>query len=93
MELFFNHYDIYNIEYHSGWKFKSTIGLFTEYIDKWTDVKIKSTLEGNKAMRTLAKLMLNSLYGKFALNPNVQSKIPYYDEGIVKYYDGEKRNA
>ena len=90
LELFFNHYDIYNIEYHSGWKFKSTIGLFTEYIDKWTDVKIKSTLEGNKAMRTLAKLMLNSLYGKFALNPNVQSKIPYYDEGIVKYYDGEK---
>lgn len=30
-------------------------------------------------MRTLAKLMLNALYGKFALNPNVRSKIPYYD--------------
>ena len=84
LELFLKHYNIYNLEYHSGWKFKSTTGLFTEYIDKWTDVKIQSTLEGNNAMRTLAKLMLNSLYGKFALNPNVQSKIPYYDNRIVK---------
>ena len=34
--------------------------------------------------------MLNALYGKFALNPNVQSKIPYYDNGMVKYVDGDK---
>lgn len=90
LELFLKHYDIYNLEYHSGWKFKSTTGLFTEYIDKWTEVKIQSSIDGNYAMRTLAKLMLNSLYGKFALNPNVQSKIPYYDNGIVKYYNGDK---
>ena len=90
LELFFEHYEVYNIQYHSGWKFKSTTGLFTEYIDKWTKVKIESTLNGNKAMRTLAKLMLNALYGKFALNPNVQSKIPYYDNGVVKYTLGEK---
>jgi hypothetical protein len=76
LELFFAHYDVYNIEYHSGWKFKSTIGLFTEYIDKWTVIKIQSKHDGNKAMYLLAKLMLNALYGKFALNPNVQSKFP-----------------
>lgn len=90
LELFLEHYDVYNIEYHSGWKFKSTTGLFTEYIDKWTKVKIESTLNGNKAMRTLAKLMLNALYGKFALNPNVQSKIPFYDQGMIRYTLGEK---
>lgn len=90
MELFLEHYDVYNMEYHSGWKFKSTTGLFTNYIDKWTEVKIESGKTGNKAMRTLAKLMLNALYGKFALNPNVQSKIPYYDNGIIKYTLGEK---
>lgn len=90
LELFFEHYDVYNIEYHSGWKFKSTVGLFKEYIDKWNKVKMESTINGNKAMRTLAKLMLNALYGKFALNPNVQSKIPWYDNGIVKYKLGEK---
>jgi hypothetical protein len=85
LELFREHYHIYNIEYHSGWKFKSTIGLFTDYIDKWTAVKIDAGKTGNKAMRTLAKLMLNALYGRFALNPKVASKIPYYDNGIVKY--------
>lgn len=90
LELFLEHYNVYNIEYHSGWKFKSTVGLFTEYIDKWTAVKIESGKTGNKAMRTLAKLMLNALYGRFALNPNVCSKIPYYDNGVIKYVNGEK---
>lgn len=90
LELFFAHYEVYNIQYISGWKFKSTTGLFTEYIDKWTAVKIESTKNGNKAMRTLAKLMLNALYGKFALNPNVQSKIPFYSDGMIKYTMGEK---
>lgn len=90
LELFMEHYNVFNIEYHSGWKFKSTIGLFKEYIDKWNKVKMESTLNGNKAMRTLAKLMLNALYGKFALNPNVQSKLPWYDNGVIKYKLGEK---
>ena len=90
LELFLEHYNVYNITYHSGWKFKSTIGLFKDYIDKWNAVKMESTLNGNKAMRTLAKLMLNALYGKFALNPNVQSKNPWYDNGSIKYKLGEK---
>lgn len=90
LKLFFEHYHVYNITYHSGWKFKSTVGLFTEYIDKWIKVKIESTLNENKGMRQLAKLMLNALYGKFALNPNVQSKIPYLEDDIVKYRLGEK---
>lgn len=90
LELFLEHYEIYNVEWHSGWKFKSTIGLFSAYIDKWMKVKIESTQNGNKSMRTLAKLMLNALYGKFALNPNVRSKIPYYDNGLIRYAMGEK---
>lgn len=90
LKLFLDHYNVYNLTYHSGWKFKSTTGLFTDYIDKWTKIKNESTLNGNKAMRTLAKLMLNALYGKFALNPIVQSKYPYYDNGVVKYRTGEK---
>lgn len=90
LKLFKEHYNIYNIEYHNGWKFKSTIGLFRDYIDKWNKVKTESTINGNKAMRTLAKLMLNALYGKFALNPIVRGKIPYYNDGLVKYKLGEQ---
>ena len=90
LELFLEHYNVYNITWHSGWKFKSTIGLFKEYIDKWNSIKVESTLNGNMPMRRVAKLMLNALYGKFALNPSVQSKYPFYDEGVIKYALGEK---
>lgn len=90
LELFFEHYEVYNIEYHSGWKFMASNGMFKKYVDKWTAIKIESTLNGNKGMRTLAKLMLNALYGKFGLNPNVRSKIPYNDNGVVKYTLGDK---
>lgn len=90
IELFFEHYEVFNVTYHGGYMFKSATGLFSPYIDKWTAIKIESTLNGNKAMRQLAKLMLNALYGKFGLNPNVRSKIPYYDGGVIKFYDGPK---
>jgi hypothetical protein len=90
LKLFFEQYNVYNIEWLHGWKWKSTVGLFKDYIDKWMNVKIESTKNGNKAMRTLAKLMLNALYGKFALNPNVCSKYPVYEDGLVRYELGEK---
>ena len=89
MELFKEHYNLYNVEYFSGWKFKGSTELFKPYIDKWYKIKQESTLNGNKPMRTLAKLMQNALYGKFALNPRVQSKIPYYEDNRVKYRYGE----
>ena len=31
LELFFKHYDVYNIVWHGGWKFKSTTNIFKEY--------------------------------------------------------------
>ena len=73
LELMKEHYDLYGLEYHNGWKFRSKTGMFNNFIDKWTYVKITET--GAKQM--LAKLMLNSLYGKFASNPNVTGRIPY----------------
>jgi len=93
-ELFFKHYNVYGLNYLGGYYFKSSTTLFGDYIDKWTKVKINATLEGNKGMRTLSKLMLNSLYGKFGLNPKSGLKEPYLSENnIVKWtpYDGEER--
>lgn len=90
LKLFLTHYDIYNVTWLSGWKFKSTDTLFKDYIDKWNGIKVKAAEENNPGLRTLAKLMLNSLYGKFALNPKVRSKYPYLENGIVKYALGEQ---
>ena len=90
LKLFYDHYNVYCEVWHSGWKFKGSIGLFSNYIDKWNQVKMDASKNGNKGMRTLAKLMLNALYGKFGLNPIVRSKYPYYDDGVIKFVYGEK---
>lgn len=86
LELFKEQYNVYDLEYVCGWKFKSIKGIFTEYIDKWITRKIEATKLGNKGQRQIAKLMLNSLYGKFATSLTVQSKIPYLaEDGVVHY--------
>lgn len=91
LKLFLDHYDVYNLEYINGWRFRGSDNLFTGYIDYW--MHIKETTTG--ALRQLAKLMLNSLYGKFATNPKARQKIPVFDEiGVVRYEldDPEERD-
>lgn len=85
LKLFFEQYEVYNIVYHDGWKFKSSDKLFRDYIDKWSTRKIESKKEGNFGMYQLSKLMLNSLYGKFASAPESYSKIPRLEDGVIKY--------
>jgi len=74
-ELYNEHYDIDVLSYGGGWLFHATRGMFDTYIEKWSEIKQNTT--GGR--RELAKLHLNSLYGKFASNPNVTSKYPVYD--------------
>lgn len=62
LKLFFNQYNVYDITYHGGWKFKQCYGIFDNYIDFWGQEKITAGKEGNKGRRQIAKLMLNSLY-------------------------------
>lgn len=85
LELFFKHYEVEELTYHSGWKFKAQSGLFNTYINYWSDKKIQSKKDDNKALYKISKLMLNSLYGKFAKNPVTRSKYPYLEDDVVKY--------
>ena len=90
LKLFFEQYEVYNIVYHDGWKFKSSDKLFKDYIDKWSTRKIESKKEKNFGMYQLSKLMLNSLYGRFAIAPESYSKIPRLEDGVIKYTRSEK---
>ena len=80
MELFLDAYDVYELEYVQGYSFKATTNAFKLYIDKWMKVKAENT----GALRTLAKLMLNSLHGKVAKNHDVTGKHPIIEEDRVK---------
>ena len=91
VKLFFMQYDVDNIYWHGGYKFRRLKGLFSNYINYWTNEKVQAKKDKNTALYRIAKLMLNSLYGKFGLNPNVRGKYPTLDEeGIVRYKLGEK---
>lgn len=96
LELFLEQYEVYNLEYVSGWKFKCAKGLFTKYIDKWSGNKIKAKEEGNHGLYLISKLFLNSLYGKFGTDTQVRSKIPYLGEDDIVHYqlgEVEERNG
>lgn len=85
LKLFFMQYEITSdISWGGGYKFKQVKGLFCKYIDKWTSKKQQAKREKNNALYNIAKLMMNSLYGKFGLNPVVRSKYPYLknDESV-----------
>ena len=96
LKLFFDHYDVSELTFHGGWKFKGIRGLFSQYIDYWSEQKINAKKNKNGALYKISKLMLNSLYGKFGLNPDIRSKYPYLNEnGYVSYsmYPSEKRDS
>lgn len=88
LEIFMEHYDTYNLEYLQGYMFKAMEGMFNEYIDYYMSIKANST----GGIRTLAKLKMNSLYGKFATGLDVTGKHPEINEetGAVKYVINEK---
>ena len=72
-KLFLEHYDVEDFEILDGCYFNTEIGVFDEYIDIYKKIK----LESKGAMRTLAKLFLNNLYGKLATNDNSSFKLIY----------------
>lgn len=74
--LFLKHYNVVDFEILDGCYFYSEIGLFDDYIEKYK--KIKLTSKG--ALRELAKLFLNNLYGKLASSIDSSFKLAYVKE-------------
>lgn len=86
LALFREHYNVYDLEYIDGYKFKAASNLFRGYVNYWMDAKLTAEMDENAAGRAIAKLLMNSLYGKFGTNEKAGRKIPYLSEnGIVKY--------
>lgn len=94
MENLFECYNISNIEYIDGYKFMACFKKFDSYIDKWYCVKEEATKTGNKAMRLLAKLFLNNLYGKFGSAPGGElTALVYEDEEIHNTREASNRKS
>lgn len=90
-DLIKEHYDLVDFEVLDGCYFDSMIGLFDEYIEKYKKIKMVS----HGAMRELAKLFLNNLYGKMASSTNSSFKYAYIREdnsvGFVEVEEHKKK--
>ena len=91
LELFLQQYNVYNLEYLSGWMFKASTGMFDKYIDECMEGKIQATKDGNRGLRTIYKLRANSIYGKFGTDNKQVNKVPYYQDGQIHYYYSEPK--
>lgn len=87
LELFFKHYDVYNYVMLDGYMFASVTGIFDDYINKWSEIKINAKNNNDAVMYTLSKLFLNNIYGKFATSPKGDRKVPIgiNDKDIVAF--------
>lgn len=81
-KLFLEHYDVENFEILDGCYFNTSYHIFDEYIDKYKKIK----MESKGAVRELAKLFLNNLYGKMATSINSSFKVAHIgDEGGLQF--------
>lgn len=75
-------YELVDFEILDGCWFYAEKGIFDEYIDKYREIKMNS--EG--AIRELAKLFLNNLYGKLAMSTDSSFKLAYLKpDGVIGF--------
>ena len=70
-KMFHEHYDVTELKVLDGCWFPAKAGIFDNYINKYKQIKMTST----GAIRELAKLFLNNLYGKMAASTDSSFKI------------------
>lgn len=90
-KLFLEHYEPVDFEILDGCWFYSKVGIFDEYIEKYKKIK----LESKGALRELAKLFLNNLYGKMASSMDSSFKLAYVKEdksiGFLSVTENDKK--
>lgn len=87
--LFRETYNAYDLEIVDHVWFYARPGMFDDYINKYAE--LKKTSKG--FMRTLAKLFLNNLYGKFAMSDDSSWKEPYLgDDDVVHFIPHEEHD-
>ena len=89
LNLIFKQYNILSITYLDGYYFRKTKGMFTKYIDE--NMRIKEVSTGGK--RYLAKMRMNSVYGKTATSPRKRKKIPYLEDGVLHFSLSEEEEG
>lgn len=87
-----NYYEIEEQEFIEGIIYtpkNTSCDIFNEYISKWRAIKEQAAREKNAGLKQLAKIMLNSLYGKFAQSiDNVETFFEFGENGSLTVSEG-----
>lgn len=87
--LLLEHYELVDFEILDGCWFYSRVGIFDEYIEKYKKLK----QESKGALRELAKLFLNNLYGKMASSTDSSFKLAFLkDDTSLGFYPVLEKN-
>lgn len=85
------HYELVDFEIIDGCYFHAMVGIFDEYINKYKEMKLTNT----GALRELAKLFLNNLYGKMASSTDSSFKVAYVKDdksiGFITVCEANKK--
>ena len=90
LELFLEHYDCYFIKYLKGYKFRQSANMFKEYVDYWYAEKTEGKRLKDPVRTLHAKLMLNSLYGRYGMGTCRINKIAGLEDDVVTYHYGDE---
>lgn len=80
-QLVCENYDLMILEWKGGLKFYGQKGMFDEYVNKWGERK----RHNDSGQRMMAKMMLNSLIGKFGMKTRRRNLIPQWEDGKIVY--------
>lgn len=79
-------YTFEDVTWIESWLYKSRNDLFKTHVDKYTEMKIYSKKHDLKGQTYVAKLCLNSAYGKLGQRNYIDNLHPYIDEsGKLKW--------
>lgn len=84
-ELFLKSYKYEGLELLGGYLFTGKVGLFNEYIEKFWKMK----LSDDPVIKSLGKLFLNALYGKFGEGYRKQDFHIFYGEKVSLELESE----
>lgn len=94
--LWLDEFNLFKLVYDAQYEILKVVGwkkanyVFNDYIDRWYAIKENAK---NDVERSLAKLMLNSLYGKFGMNDSRITKIPVEIDDKIIYHTMENNTT
>lgn len=81
LRLIFQHYNVLVYRPIDGYYFYKAKGMFDTHI--FNNMKIKEQSVGGK--RYMAKSRMNQVYGKLATAPRKRNKMPFLEDGILRF--------